>query len=407
MKIRILLICLLTLLCSCSREEINKTEYIDPVKDLFVFGELDDDLADRIRSACSGAEFRNYQFTMLEEKIYPETVYDIHNEAVDLKGYDKVCFDIVSVKCSHCKKMLHQLAEVSFDSDTLFVQYFNVGDAKAIEELYEAEGLTMRDDIITLSHSEELEDYIRYDLKIENYPTLITFRDGKVTFSVIGEFAKEKWTEIVDIGFEHPIQREELCDAQGNFLPDLIRTAEDVKESLSEENQTKLEELGEQSEDLTLKRMGKTVSFDVYRNTNSDIYYNEISDYSEYKNRDLILFYEDLNGRDVTESVSLINELIEADPETEHIVILNEGAASSSSVLKNSGLHYNCPVISMLASIPDDLIDYEISSYPTAVFIEKGTVTGVCAELDIERYQEAKQIFLGEGCIARIENNLR
>ena len=61
----------------------------------------------------------------------------------------------------------------------------------------------------------------------------------------------------------------------------------------------------------------------------------------------------------------------------------------------------------MLASIPDDLIDYEIPSYPTAVFIEKGTVTGVCAQMDKEIYQKAKQIFLGEGCIARIENNLR
>lgn len=407
MKFRILLICLLTLLCSCSREDKkNQIEYIEPVKDFFVFGELDEDLAERIRSAGEGKEFRNFQFTMLEKEIYSQTVSDIHGEPVNLDGYEKVYFDIVSVKCSHCRKMLHQLSEVSFDSDTLFVQYFNVGDATAITELYEAEGLTMRDDIITIPHNDELEDYIRYDLRIENYPTLITFKDGRVTFSVIGEFGKERWTEIDDIGFEHPIQREELCDDQGNYLPDLIRTVDDVKESLSQENQTKLEELGDQSEDLTLKRMGKKVSFEIYRNTNSDIYLNEIDDYSEYADKDLVLFYEYLNGRDVSESVSLIDELIAMDPETEYIVILDEGSGSSSSALKNSGLHYQCPVISMLTSIPDDFIDYEIATYPTAVFIEKGTVTGVCTELDTVRYQKAKQIFLGEECIARIENNL-
>ena len=59
----------------------------------------------------------------------------------------------------------------------------------------------------------------------------------------------------------------------------------------------------------------------------------------------------------------------------------------------------------MLSAIPEDFIDYEIGDYPSAVFVEKGTLTGVCTQLDKERYHKAAEIFLGEGCIARRDNN--
>ena len=404
--IRKILICLLILLCSCSRkEEENKIEYIDPVKDLFVFGELAQETADRIRNANADQEFRNYQFRMLEKEVYPETVYDINDDPVDLTGHDRVFLDIVSVKCSHCRKQLHQLEETDLDPDTLFIQYFNVGDAQAIRDLYAEEGLTMRDDIFIIPHSDELENYIRYDLKIENYPTLICFKDGKVTFSVVGEFNADKWPLITDIGFDHALSREELSDAQGNYLPDLIRGTEEVKASLSAENQQKLEELGKESEKLTLKRIGKTFSFTVTKTSHSDVYINEIEDYSGYEDKELVIFYEDLNSGDPVAKISLINELIEETEGREYIVVLNEGMGSSSAILRNSGLHFECPVISMLSAIPEDFLDYEIGDYPSAVFVEKGTLTGVCTNLDMERYRKASEIFLGDGCIARKDNN--
>lgn len=404
--IRKILLCFLILLCSCSRsEDKNKIEYIDPVKDLFVFGELNNQSAERIRNANADEEFRNYQFRMLEKEVYSETVTDIDGEPLDLTDHEKIYFDVVSVKCSHCRKQLHQLEELTLDPDTLFVQYFNVGDAQAIRDLYEEEGLTMRDDISIIPYSEELEDFIRYDLKIENYPTLICFKDGKVTFSVVGEFEAAKWPLIADISFEHVLSREELSDGEGNYLPDLIRGIDEVKASLSEENREKLADLGKESEKLTLKRIGKPFSFTVTKISHSDVYVNEIEDYSGYEDKELVIFYENLNDGDPVEKIALINELIEAKEGREYIVVLNEGMGSSSAILRSSGLHFECPVISMLSAIPEGFIDYEIGDYPSAVFVEKGTLTGVCTQLDTERYHKAAKIFLGEGCIARRDNN--
>ena len=322
-----------------------------------------------------------------------------------MKDYDRVFFEVVSVKCSHCRRMLHQLQEMEKPSDVLFVQYFNVGEKQEICDLYAEEEVTMRKDFFLVAHQDELADYIRHDLKIESYPTLICFKDGKVTFSIVGEFDQTKWPLITDISFANPLSREELSDEKGNYLPDLIRTSDDVKASLSKENQEKLESLGSESEKLTLKRMGKTFSFAIVRTSHSSVYYNEIEDYSSYADKELVIFYDDLNEGDPKEKIALVNELIKTQADREYIVVLDEGMASSSSVLENSGMRYECPVISMLSAIPEDFIDYEIGSYPSAVFVEKGTVTGVCTQLDEKRYKMAAEFFLSEGCIARKDNN--
>ena len=85
----LLFIIFLLLLSACTKkqehEEILPEEdtvtdlYIDPVKDVFIFGELQDEkLKEKIRAANCHSDFANYQFKMLGKGVYEGRLEDIH-----------------------------------------------------------------------------------------------------------------------------------------------------------------------------------------------------------------------------------------------------------------------------------------------------------------------------------------
>ena len=105
------LLCLLFTGCSEEKKEEENIpqetiDYIDPVKDVFIFGELKEDLKYKIKKANCNADFANYQFKMLGKPAYEGVVKDINDNDVDLGQLKDFYLEVVSVECSHCKKQL-------------------------------------------------------------------------------------------------------------------------------------------------------------------------------------------------------------------------------------------------------------------------------------------------------------
>lgn len=389
----------------CTRKE-EKLEYIDPVRDIFIFGELATDTQTKLKQANANNEFRNYQFLMLGDDAYAKTLKDINDNDVNMNEYDRVMLEIVSVKCSHCRKQLHELEKMMSFDDVMFIQYFNVGNKQEILKVYEEEGIEIPDNLMIIEHDMDFEDYIRYYLKIENYPTIITYDNGKVVFDTYGEHDENSIDRIYEISFVDPIIEDDLCDAEGNKLLDILRTSDDVKNDLSADNQKKLEDLGKKSEELTLKLMSKSFDPTVYKKTNNTIYYNEIEDYSDLMEEEVVVLYESLTDDTAKEKVEFVNNLIAADQDKSYILVLDEGADSSSEILRNMQTRFNCPVVSLLSRIPDDLMIYDINDFPSALFINKGTITGTYLNIkDSESFTNAINMFLGNESIALKKNN--
>jgi PBP1b-binding outer membrane lipoprotein LpoB len=77
---RLILLLMVFLLIGCSsRQDETKEniEYIDPVKDIFIFSALDAGTQYRIRKANSNKDYSNYQFKMLFKDVYNSKLHDI------------------------------------------------------------------------------------------------------------------------------------------------------------------------------------------------------------------------------------------------------------------------------------------------------------------------------------------
>lgn len=404
------------LACTTKSEESGRKEneifveeaYIDPVKDVFIFGELSKELQEKIQKANCGEEYKNYQFKMLNEKAYEGELSDINGNIVSLKDLDRFYLEVVSVNCSHCKKQLGIMSELSGTQDIPFVQYFNLGDKDEILAMYEEQGVEIPEKMIIIAQDEGMKDYVKNDLGIKSYPTLLTYDKGAVSFDAVGEVDVESFEAIRILGFEDPIKTDELTDSDGNQLLKLSRSIDDVKNDLSTSNILALEELDNDDYtcELTYQLMGKKLDFDKLINNKSEVYMQQIEDYSVYKDKKLVLFYTYLRDNAQTDKVEFINSLMLGQKDVEFIVVLVEGMESSSAALKNMPISFNCPVVSVLARMPEDFFDFGLNSYPTAVFVDRGTFTGGYSNIENkEKFDRAMELFLSNECIAYKSNN--
>ncbi|MBR5754700.1 MAG: hypothetical protein IKX97_02605 [Erysipelotrichaceae bacterium] len=409
--IRKIIVILLVLMCvSCAAKDDADTfseEYIDPVKDVFIFSELDRKLQDRIYDAA-GREPGNYQLKMLFRNIYDGVVEDIYGNLVSISDHDKVFLEIVSTKCSHCKNQLSMMDDFLSKEDVQFVQYFNVGDSEEIIGFYDEAGVEISDDVIIIPKNDELKEYIRDYLGVEMYPTLVSFLNGKVAFVTGGEIDAQTFEKIYDISFTDPLKPEDFIDEDGNNIVDRDRTAKDVEKSLSAHNLEMLRSLDndDMTYDLTLTVIGSPFDFDTVSNSKSSAYINEVEDFGEYKDRQLIVIYTYLRDNSETDKVEFINSLIDEENGYEYVVVLYEGLESSSAALQNMDVGFRCPVVSMNSDVPDDLGRVHFDDYPSAAFIDRGTFTGVYSNIkNVQDFNEALELFLGDGCIAYKRNN--
>ena len=401
---------MIVLLTACAKEnaEPAQEEYIDPVRDVFIFAEADRSLQERLKEANNGFDYRNFQFEMLFKDIYEKEITDIEGNTYNLSRYENVILQIVSVECEHCHRQIEIIDELMNETDALFVQYFNVGTASEIKSLYHELYQKIPENICIVERDEGIKDYIRDYLKIEKYPTLVCFKNGKVSFCAEGETDPETFLKINQIGFTDVIRKEELVDAKGRDLLSLFRSMEDVKNSLSIENRKKIEELDHDgySEELTYQLIGNPLDFAKTGGSASEIYFSDISDFTPYEKEELVLIYTFLRDNSETDKVDFINELIDSNSTVKYIVVLIEGAESSSAALRNMNTGFHCPVVSVLGYMPDDFFRFGLIAYPTAVFVEKGVFAGAYSDIENkEKFNQAIEMFLGDNSLAYKKNN--
>ena len=406
---KILIVLIMFLVFGCARDEEtvieDEIEYVDPVKDVFIFGELNKDLQKSIKSANNNSEYKNYLFGMLFKDVYDKDIEDIYGNTINFTDYDKLIVEVVSVECSHCKKQNESIDDFLKYADTTFIQYFNVGDKDEIIEFYGDNEIP--DNIIIISRDEDLKDYFLSDIGLKMYPSLVTFNNGKVAFVSEGESDLIAFRNINEISFEKPLSEEDFIVDGVNLLT-MNRSRDDVKNQLSIENQEKVVALDNDlyTEELTYTVMGQKLDFSDLDGKKDSTYYSEIDDYSYYEDKELVLFYTYLRDNSETDKVKFINELIETDDSKEYVVVLIEGLESSSAALRNMNIRFGCPVVSNLGYIPEDFFRYGISSYPTALFVNKSTFTGGYSNIEsADKFIEATDIFLGDNCVAYKSNN--
>lgn len=408
-KIFIVLISFILVSCATNNEEEKIVdEYIAPVKDVFLFDELDNDLKQRIRNANGNSAFQNYQFYMLDKSIYENDLLDINGNVINFNNYDSFILEVLSTTCSHCKDSLENNLDSLLDLDVTIIQYFNVGDVDDIKNLYEDIDRSIPSNIIVIGKDEGLDDYLRHDIGIERYPTLISYKDNKISFSSIGDMDEESFKSYYEISFNNPLKKEDLIDSEGNDLLSLNRSVDDVKNDLSIENQNKINDLDNDGYTIeaTYKLMGKSVDFTKMSNDKSSPYISEVDDFTIYEDSDLVLLYTFLKDETQSERIEYINELIASNDEVEYLLILIEGIDNSSSAYKKMDIKANCPVVSVEGYIPQDFFIIGITSYPTVLFIRNGVYTGAYSNIENTiKFNQAIEMFLGDNCISLVRNN--
>ena len=407
---KILLSILLILCVSCSSQETSpdKKEYIDPVKDVLLFDEVDQKLQDRLKAANNDAYYQNYQFQMLFKDIYEDTLTDINGNPFRFKEHEKVWLEIVSVNCGHCQDQLTYVKDLLAYEDVTFVQYFNVGHEEEVRELYASQDLEIPEDLTVITLDPAFRSYIANYLKVKLYPSLIGIMDREVSFINAGEIAMEDLPKIYDICFVDRIKKEELTDRKGRDLLSLNHSIDDVRASLNPENLESLRELDndDHTEELTLSIIGSSIDYKEKNARGSSAYINEVNDFTYYQDKKTVFLYTYLRDNSETDKVEFINELIRSDENYQYVVVLMEGMESSSAALRNMKVSFTAPVVSSLAAIPGDLLKFGLINYPTAVFVDEGTFTGVYSNIaDVESFKKALGLFLSDDCIAYKKNN--
>ena len=416
---KLLIVLLSLLLISCEKEviedkkeeEIIESKFIDPIKDVFLCDELNENIKNRwmeIINTDGGRGINNYQIEMLFKDIYEGELIDINGNTVDLNSYDKLVFNFVSTECGTCKQEISECINdlVNEYEDVTFIQYFGIGEKEDILNMYSSLNVTIPDNLIIIAHNDDFHNYMKYDLKAEMYPTFVFFNAQKVSLVLTSKLSLKAYKKAYDLAFENPIRIEELINKDGIYLFDLNRTVQDVKNDLSKENQEKVNYLDDPiytyTSETTYKLMGKKLDFSNTLEGNLNVI-SEIDDYSYYEDKELVLIYETLNGDDA-DKINFINSLISDDKE--YIVVLIEGFESQTYYYENSEVKFNCPVVSNLGYMPRGFYSVGIIDYPTCIFIKEGTFTGAYGVIEsIDKFNYALNTFLGENSIALKVNN--
>lgn len=401
---KLVIILSLLLLCSCNKKEININEdnkFIEPVKSVFLFDYIEESDKLKLKRANANKDLKNYQIKMFDKEVYPFDLVDINENVINLKDYDKLIFQVVSVECEHCKKEIEEHLDDLLNLDATLVQYFDVGSKEEIIDFYNDLGIIINDSIIIIEHQDELREYIKDVLKMDMYPTIMCYKNGLVTFDTYGEVTGDSVNSLYDIGFINTVKINE-------DIKQLDRTIDDVKASLSKENLTKLIALDNDNftTDLTYQIIGKNVNLDTISNRDSKVFINEVDDFSKYKDEDLILIYEYFRDEKDLNKIDFVNELIKENDKYKYIVVLSEGLDTSSKIYKNSNKKFVAPVVSMSSAIPDDFNNHGMANYPSAIFIQKNTFMGAYSNIKSNTlFSEAIELFMGNNSIAYEANN--
>lgn len=408
---KILTVILIINLTACNNKTtIQEEEYIEPLREVFIVGQLDEKIQNRINNANGEKTYQNYQFKMMYTSPYQNDLKDINGNIINLLDYDKLIFEVVSIECNHCKKITKNYLEdyIKKYPEYKFVQYFDDGDKDEVVKFYQDLNKELIDYVVVIPKDEKLHRYIYDDVGMKAYPTTCFYLNNELRYSAVGELDPVKYDNAIDLGFVNPLEKDELVNSENESILEMDRTIEDVRNSFSEENRNKIETLSTDlyTAELTYKLVGNKCDFND-RLKGNDIYFSEIKDYEKYKDAKVVLLYTLLEDESETNKIDFINDLIKADDSLEYIVIFIESYTSSSSVYKKMNKEIEgAPIVSILGEMPVDFYNYGIVAFPSAVFIDRSTFVGAYSKIsDVETFKKATEMFLSENSIAYLRNN--
>lgn len=396
------LICILLLIfvSGCTKkEEIKKPNIIQPMNDVLIMSEINDELKNRLIDV-NGKDLNNYQFKALYKDVYSNDLKDIDGRIVRLTSNDNLLLQVMSISCNHCHDLLTEIQNYDH-SDYKWIIYFDNGTDEEVKVMLEESEFELPEDVAILSKDKGLSEYVRKDLGLEIYPSSIFYKNDVLNFVYGGNYDLSQFEKLKDIGFKHPIDKSELIVDGENVIEKAIGIL-DVEKQISETNRNRIKGLIPDSKyrDVLYSEIGQSVDFSILNNVHSSIYLNEVEDYGEYQNKELIVLLSDVKEK---EDVEFLNTLI--DEEYEYLCIFNDSFYSSSDKYLDSGIKPSCKCASSLAAIPEFINEVIIDDYPAAIFVKDGVIMGLCPNIkDKETYKKAIDLFMVNP-IAYVDNN--
>lgn len=404
---KIVTVILLFLLCACSTKEIDKTnEYIKPLNEINFLNEINDEKKTQLASIYGREEVKNNLLEMVDKRLTDLCVKDYYDNDVDfLKYYNsEIVFEIVQYSCEHCLKQTALTDIILENSDITFIQYFAWGTKEQIDDFYARAKRDMNDKVIVIPQNDELSDYIS-ELKVDETPTFLFFKNGKLKFADTGEIALAKFSNIVDYAYNDNFGINDLVNNDGVSLFDLYRGYDDVLADLSNENKDKLA-LVDNSEEVTINTIGNHVDYKTLYEKDGEPLYS-IKSFNSYINKDTVVFYVANMNDNLKKDISVINGFISNHQDLKVLTILMDNKDfDTSTAYQELGLMGNFDVVSSTSEIPKVFIDVSVVSYPAAIFIQDDVMTGGFNQIkDIDSLERAYQIFMGDDSLALLKNN--
>lgn len=402
---KLVLILLSLFLFGCGVKEPvieEKDEFIKPYKEEEVFQYLNKETYDLLYRANGGVEIETYALSKLGEELSDFTLTDYYGEKINLKDYKdkKLVIELSAYWCSHCKEQSHLYTDEIMENykDIVFIQYFNEGDNKGIDSFYKEIGQSIPDNIIVIPYDKEFSAYILNKFNPKYYPSFLVFDEGVLTYVKASSLSKEDVDKAYDVMFNKALDLNMLTDEEGKSVFEYTRDKEAVKNDLSEENYRKLLSLDndEYTKNLTLEIIGK--EFNFYDQLEDDSTFKSEVDFTAYDDKDLVIFSL---YKPEEEMVKLINDCYKENSDIEIIVM-----DVADEYTKEMSLKLEPKVFSIMNQVPKILNDINFITYPSCIFIKKGTLTGAYSNvLSVEMFNKAKEIFLSGNSIALLKNN--
>ena len=397
---KIICILLLIFVSGCTKkEEIKKPNIIQPMNDVLIMSEINDELKNRLIDV-NGKDLNNYQFKSLYKNVYSNDLKDIDGRIVRLTSNDILLLQVMSISCNHCHDLLMEIQNYDH-SDYKWIIYFDNGTDEEVKKLLDESEFELPEDVTILSKDKGLSEYVRKELGLEIYPSSIFYKNDVLSFVYGGNYDSVQFAKLKDIGFKHPIEKSEFI-VDGEDVIDKAIGILDVEKQISETNRNRIKEFIPDSKyrDVLYSEIGQSVDFSVLNNVHSSIYLNEVEDYGEYQNSDLVILLSDVKEK---EDIEFLNALIDED--YEYLCIFNDSFYSSSDKYLDSGIKLSSKCASSLAAIPEFINNIRIDDYPSALYIKDGVIMGLYPNIkDKETYKKAIDLFIVNP-IAYVENN--
>lgn len=410
---KIIILLLVFLLCGCGNQSentdndsntIETNKYIEPINEIEVFDYLNDDTKGLLYTANDDSDVKTYILSYLGKELIDVSTKDINGNTINFSDYkdSKLIIEVMASWCEHCKEQTKSYTSeiIKNHPEITFIEYFNEGDVDEIKAFYKEIGEDIPNNLIIIPHDDNVSTLILANYSPKYYPGFLFFNNGILTWCRIADLKEESLDKVYDIAFNDGLDLNDLVDEKGTSVLSYAHLKEDVIDSISDENKERLSSIDndDYTTDLTYNFIGKTFDYSDQYDDDST-FSQEVSseEFLNYEDEDTVIFY--IYGYS-SEQIQMLNDLYNAHSEVKMICV-NASDEDNEKIADE----LNMPLVSIMNAVPRALNDLTCSNYPTALFIEKGTITGVYSNVNITGFNDALGIFFGDNSIALVKNN--